>query len=125
MHILINSNIKIFEKICLFFISKQNECIKISNNVKICIYFENIAKYANTHLFSIWSKYANICKMHIFRALVITITKTFDKRIRLGYKDRKVLLLLDNVSSHIIYGLQLNNVEVPLLPKILHPNCSL
>ena len=42
---------------------------------------------------------------------------TFDKSIRCENKDRKVLLILDNVSSHTIHGLNLKNVEILFLPK--------
>jgi len=43
--------------------------------------------------------------------------KAWMNTIIIKNKNRKILLLLDNVSSRTIYGLQLNNIEVLFLPK--------
>jgi hypothetical protein len=78
---------------------KSPRCLKSVNLRNVGVSYKNSKKaWMNSIIFQEW------------------IT-TFDKIIRLENQNRKVLLLLDNVSSHTIYGLDLKNVEILFLPK--------
>jgi hypothetical protein len=95
-------------------------CVNATGTDKICPLVIGKAEkprcFKNVNLTNIGIVYRFNAKAWMTVSIFQEWIKIFDKIIRLENPDRKVLLLLDNVGSHKLNGVQLKNTELLFLP---------